>query len=98
MSIVAAASILGMVLGTAGFIMSLLNYLRDRPCVRVQLEWDTKTLDLLNSLAPFMSQTQDDGRYLLLMWRLSFHPVVLSATFDLMPRAKVNESAKAIHP
>ena len=31
------ASIVGMVLGTAGFVMSLLSYLRDRPRVRVSL-------------------------------------------------------------
>jgi hypothetical protein len=42
MSIVTVASILGMLLGTAGFVMSLLNYLRNRPCVQVHLEWDTK--------------------------------------------------------
>ena len=34
------AAVLGMVLGTAGFVMSLMNYLRDRPRVRVSLHWD----------------------------------------------------------
>jgi hypothetical protein len=34
------AAILGMVLGTAGFVMSLMNYLRDRPKVKVSLKWD----------------------------------------------------------
>lgn len=36
------AAILGMVLGTAGFIMAFLNYLRDRPKVKVTLKWDMK--------------------------------------------------------
>lgn len=34
------AAILGMVLGTAGSVMSLMNYLRERPKVRVFLKWD----------------------------------------------------------
>ena len=33
-------SILGMVLGTAGFTISVLNYLRDRPQVKVTLQWN----------------------------------------------------------
>lgn len=33
-------SILGMVLGTAGFTVSVLNYLRDRPKVKVLLQWN----------------------------------------------------------
>lgn len=36
------AAILGMLLGTAGFVMSLMNYLRDKPRVRVVLQWDMK--------------------------------------------------------
>jgi len=34
------AALAGMVLGTAGSVMSLMNYLRDRPRVRVSLSWD----------------------------------------------------------
>jgi hypothetical protein len=34
------AAILGMGLGTAGFVMGLLSYLRDRPKVKVVLKWD----------------------------------------------------------
>jgi hypothetical protein len=34
------AAITGMGLGTAGFVMSWMNYLRDRPQVRVSLQWD----------------------------------------------------------
>jgi hypothetical protein len=34
------AAIIGMVLGTAGFVMSVMNYLRDRPKVKVFLKWD----------------------------------------------------------
>jgi len=33
-------SILGMVLGTAGFTVSVLNYLRDCPKVKVLLQWN----------------------------------------------------------
>lgn len=33
-------SILGMVLGTAGVTISVLNYLRDRPQVKVTLQWN----------------------------------------------------------
>jgi hypothetical protein len=29
-----------MILGTAGFVMSVMNYLRDRPKVKVFLKWD----------------------------------------------------------
>jgi hypothetical protein len=39
----AAAAMVGMVLGTAGFVMSLMNYLRDRPKVKVTLKWDLTT-------------------------------------------------------
>lgn len=44
------AAVLGMVLGTAGFVMSLLNYLRDRPRVRVTLNWNmanTQTREMM---------------------------------------------------
>jgi hypothetical protein len=34
------AALLGMVLGTAGFVISLRNYLRDRPKVKLTLQWD----------------------------------------------------------
>jgi hypothetical protein len=34
------AALLGMVLGTAGFVIGLMNYLRDRPKVKVHLQWD----------------------------------------------------------
>src|SRR5262245_34410856 len=34
------ASITGMVLGTAGFVLSLVNYFRDRAKIRVRLQWD----------------------------------------------------------
>jgi hypothetical protein len=34
------AAMFGMVLGTAGFVMSMKNYLRDRPRVVVTLRWD----------------------------------------------------------
>ena len=33
------AAILGMMLGTAGFVMSLMNYLRDRPRIKVSMNW-----------------------------------------------------------
>lgn len=36
----ATASILGMILGTAGFVMSILVYLRDRAQVKITLKWD----------------------------------------------------------
>lgn len=38
------AAITGMVLGTAGFMMSWMNYLRARPQVRVSLQWDMTNL------------------------------------------------------
>lgn len=34
------AAYIGMVLGTAGFVMSLMSYLRDRPRVKLTLQWD----------------------------------------------------------
>jgi hypothetical protein len=39
------AALLGMVLGTAGFVMSLMNYSRDKPKVIVSLRWDMALLD-----------------------------------------------------
>jgi hypothetical protein len=38
----AATSIVGMVMGTAGFTLGVLNYLRDRPDIKVSLSWDMK--------------------------------------------------------
>jgi len=38
------ASILGMLLGTAGFVMSILNYLRDRARVRITLQWKMQNI------------------------------------------------------
>jgi hypothetical protein len=35
-----ASAVMGMLLGSAGFAISLFNYLRDRPVVRVVLQWD----------------------------------------------------------
>jgi hypothetical protein len=34
------AALLGMLLGTAGFVVSIMTYLRDRPRVVVNLKWD----------------------------------------------------------
>jgi hypothetical protein len=34
------AAIIGMVLGTAGFVTSVLSYFRDRPVVKVTLKWN----------------------------------------------------------
>jgi hypothetical protein len=39
-----AASVIGMVLGTAGFVMSILTYLRDRARVKVTLQWKMQNL------------------------------------------------------
>jgi hypothetical protein len=39
------AALLGMVLGTAGFTISLMNYLRDRPRITVRLKWDMSVTD-----------------------------------------------------
>ena len=42
-------ALLGMILGTAGFTLSLMIYLRDRPKIRLSLQWDmteTKTGEL----------------------------------------------------
>src|SRR5437879_4987797 len=44
------SAITGMVLGTAGFVLSLVNYFRDRSKIRVNLRWD-------------MSVTPGDPRY-----------------------------------
>lgn len=34
------AAILGMILGTAGFVLGVMNYLRDRSKIKVKLHWD----------------------------------------------------------
>jgi hypothetical protein len=41
----ATASILGMLLGTAGFVMSILNYLRDRAKVKITLRWNMRIVE-----------------------------------------------------
>ncbi len=38
-------AIIGALLGTAGFIISILAFLRDRPCVKVTLQWDLESID-----------------------------------------------------
>jgi hypothetical protein len=40
-----ASSILGMVLGTAGFVMGVLNHLRDRAKVKLTLQWKMQSLE-----------------------------------------------------
>jgi hypothetical protein len=44
-AITQVAALLGMVLGTAGLVISLMNYLRDRPRVTVRLKWDMSVMD-----------------------------------------------------
>ncbi len=39
MTLIELASILGMVFGTGGIVLGILNYLRDKPYVRVRLAW-----------------------------------------------------------
>jgi hypothetical protein len=34
------AAVIGMVLGTAGFVMGLMNYLRDKPRIKVSVNWN----------------------------------------------------------
>ncbi len=41
------AAILGMILGTAGFSISMMNYLRDRPKIRLTLKWDMKNMQTM---------------------------------------------------
>lgn len=38
------AAVLGMVLGTAGFVMGVMNYLRDKPKIKVYLKWDMEEI------------------------------------------------------
>lgn len=38
------ASLLGIIFGTAGLVISILNYLRGRPKVRVHLSWDMESV------------------------------------------------------
>ncbi len=38
------AAILGMVLGTVGFVMSVMNYLRDRPKIKAFVNWHMEEL------------------------------------------------------
>jgi hypothetical protein len=45
MLITEIAAILGMILGTAGLVISILNYLRDRPCVKVNVQWNVTSPD-----------------------------------------------------
>lgn len=47
-TITEVAAVLGMVLGTVGSVMSLMNYLRDRPKVKVILKWDMTEVNTNN--------------------------------------------------
>lgn len=38
-------ALVGAVIGTAGFVLGIVNYLRDRPEVRVTLDWDMAVTD-----------------------------------------------------
>jgi hypothetical protein len=40
MSLSDVGSILGMILGTAGFVLGVMNYLRDKPQIKVRFAWD----------------------------------------------------------
>jgi hypothetical protein len=60
MHLTETAALLGMILGTAGFVMSLMNYLRDRPRVVLDLQWDmtnSQTGEILG-----LTQTSNVGR------------------------------------
>ncbi len=39
------ATVIGLVTGVSGFTLGLLNYLRDKPRVKVELRWEMKTSD-----------------------------------------------------
>ena len=39
------SAIVGMLLGTAGFVIGVMNYLRDKPRVKVILKWDMRVTD-----------------------------------------------------
>jgi hypothetical protein len=39
-----------MLLGTAGFVMSILNYLRDRPKVKITLQWNMQIMGTEESM------------------------------------------------
>ncbi len=45
MTITDVAAILGAIFGTAGLVLGILNYLRDRPEVLVKLYWDMSVTD-----------------------------------------------------
>jgi len=47
-SVTQLAALVGMVLGTAGFVMGLMNYLRDKPKVTVTLKWDMREVGTNN--------------------------------------------------
>ena len=39
------ATVIGLVTGVSGFTLGLLNYLRDKPSVKVELSWEMTTTD-----------------------------------------------------
>ena len=39
------ATVIGLVTGVSGFTLGLMNYLRDKPSVKVELSWEMKTTD-----------------------------------------------------
>lgn len=47
MTITDIAALLGVVFGTAGLVLGILNHLRDRPKVLVKLHWDMSVTDNL---------------------------------------------------
>jgi hypothetical protein len=68
------AAILGMVLGTAGFVMGLMNYLRDRPKIKVGLNWN-------------MVDSRTDEKFgMFIVSNIGRRPIFISAAVMTVPR------------
>ena len=68
------AAVLGMILGTAGFVMGLMNYLRDRPKIKVSVNWHME--EIHTGVKMGMVFVTNVGR----------RPIFISAAVMLMPK------------
>lgn len=69
------AAVLGMMLGTAGFVMGLMNYLRDKPMVKVSVNWH-------------MADSRSHEKFgMVVVANVGRRPIFITAAVMLAPRA-----------
>jgi hypothetical protein len=68
------AAVLGMILGTAGFVTGLMNYLRDRPMIKVGVNWHMEEVHTAVKMG------------MVFVTNLGRRPIFISAAVMLVPK------------